>query len=367
MGKKLRWIVLVVLLLTQPAGVNAGTDLRVVLHRQEVRIGPVPQSADGQTLLPLRPVCDYLGIAVAWEAKTKTIVGRREGSDLRIDPGTGEVQVNGATLSLSSPPCLIDGITYITLSFVTEALGEVVRWEDGVLHIDPVPALPAGFAVTRVLDSITFEIDHQGVTETVRLIGLEAPAGGGPERGGEEHVTQALAYTRNRLAGERVRLEFDTRMTDAEGRLLAYVYLTDGMLLNAELAALGWAQVTVEPPNVKYAGRLVQAQVAAWEQNLGLWAYAPLPILVPATALAVEASATTEGVTPDQTDPEDEVEPEQETTDWPGELLGSTNSDKFPHPGCYQAKKIAPANRLWFRDRDDALAQGYVPCGSCDP
>lgn len=46
----------------------------------------------------------------------------------------------------------------------------------------------------------------------------------------------------------------------------------------------------------------------------------------------------------------------------------NTDSRKFHYPSCPRAKKISDANRSEYTGtRDDLIAQGYSPCGSCDP
>ena len=46
----------------------------------------------------------------------------------------------------------------------------------------------------------------------------------------------------------------------------------------------------------------------------------------------------------------------------------NTNSRKFHYPDCASVDEIKPKNRLdvsW--DRDEVIAQGYVPCKRCNP
>lgn len=45
------------------------------------------------------------------------------------------------------------------------------------------------------------------------------------------------------------------KKTDKYGRLLAYVWLSDGRMLNEVLIREGYAQVYTIPPNVKYQER----------------------------------------------------------------------------------------------------------------
>jgi competence protein ComEC len=50
-----------------------------------------------------------------------------------------------------------------------------------------------------------------------------------------------------------------------------------------------------------------------------------------------------------------------------GAYVGSAESDKFHKPNCRYVKQILPENIIWFSSREDALAQGYIPCKVCKP
>jgi competence protein ComEC len=50
-----------------------------------------------------------------------------------------------------------------------------------------------------------------------------------------------------------------------------------------------------------------------------------------------------------------------------GPFVGSSKSDKYHFPSCSSAEKIKPANLVTFSSSADARAQGYVPCGRCNP
>ena len=75
-------------------------------------------------------------------------------------------------------------------------------------------------------------------------------------------------------AGWQVLLEKDISETDRYGRLLRYVWLPhpDGMrMLNHELVAQGYAQVSTYPPDVKYTDGFLAAQRDAQAHGRGLW------------------------------------------------------------------------------------------------
>ena len=54
-------------------------------------------------------------------------------------------------------------------------------------------------------------------------------------------------------------MEFDVQKRDKYGRLLAYVYLSDGKMVNEEIVKAGYANFMTYPPNVKYQEKFLKA------------------------------------------------------------------------------------------------------------
>ena len=135
--------------------------------------------------------------------------------------------------------------------------------------------------VTRVIDGDTIKLADG---ERVRLIGIDTPEARynqklerdrKREKKDAETIIRmgqkASAFTKTLVEGKRVKLEFDVEKYDRYDRLLAYVYLPNGTMLNAELVKEGYAQVYTFPPNVKYVDLFVRLQEEARENNRGLW------------------------------------------------------------------------------------------------
>ena len=78
------------------------------------------------------------------------------------------------------------------------------------------------------------KVEIAGHVETVRLIGVDTPETVHPQKPVEYFGKEASAFTKRMAEGKTVRLEDDPQCTnrDRYGRLLRYVYLPDGKLLN---------------------------------------------------------------------------------------------------------------------------------------
>ncbi|MBL7996544.1 thermonuclease family protein, partial [bacterium] len=58
---------------------------------------------------------------------------------------------------------------------------------------------------------------------------------------------------------------------DKYGRLLVYLYLEDGRMINEEIVKAGYANLMTYPPNVRYRERFADAYRFARENKKGLW------------------------------------------------------------------------------------------------
>jgi micrococcal nuclease len=126
--------------------------------------------------------------------------------------------------------------------------------------------------VTKIVDGDTFWVDdgsEKGLK--IRLIGVNTPETVHPSKSVEFYGKEASEYVNRILSGEKVRLEYDVDRNDQYGRTLAYVFLSNGTFLNADLVKNGYAQVMTIPPNVKYAERFLELQRFARENKKGLW------------------------------------------------------------------------------------------------
>ena len=127
--------------------------------------------------------------------------------------------------------------------------------------------------VVRVIDgdTIIVSIDHHH--ETVRLLGINTPETKDPRKPVECFGPEASERTKELLPpGTTVRLERDREPRDRYGRLLAWVHrLPDGLFVNDDLVAQGFARVLVIPPNGIYAGSVEAAERSARAASVGLW------------------------------------------------------------------------------------------------
>ncbi|MEO7683853.1 MAG: thermonuclease family protein [Gemmatimonadaceae bacterium] len=118
--------------------------------------------------------------------------------------------------------------------------------------------------ITRVSDGDSVSCQPYG---RVRLLLIDAP-----ELSNRELGTRARAELLAIMpVGTKVIAETDVRVKDQYGRLLAYLFLPGGQMVNERMAESGYATTLVYAPNVKYAGRIRAAATRARRDNRGFW------------------------------------------------------------------------------------------------
>ena len=109
----------------------------------------------------------------------------------------------------------------------------------------------------------------------MRLIGVDTPETKHPSKPVQYFGKEASAFTRRMVERKRVRLEFDQANAarghkDRYGRTLAYVFLEDGTLLNAEIIKQGYGHAYTQFP-FSHLEEFRQLEREAREQGRGLW------------------------------------------------------------------------------------------------
>jgi micrococcal nuclease len=139
--------------------------------------------------------------------------------------------------------------------------------------------------IVRVIDGDTYLIRYLGKEEKLRLIGIDTPETQANRKARKdmdryekdiksmiELGNEARNFVNKLIpAGTKIRLEFDVQRRDQYGRLLAYVYLENGEMLNEKIIAEGYANPMTYPPNVKYHQLFMIKYQDARYFKKGLW------------------------------------------------------------------------------------------------
>jgi micrococcal nuclease len=189
--------------------------------------------------------------------------------------------------------------------------------------------------VTRVVDGDTIDVQQIG---RIRLIGVDTPETVDPRRPVQYFGKEASDFLKRLIERKPVRLEYDQQRTDLYDRTLAYVFLADGTLVNAEIIRQGYGFAYTRFP-FKYLEEFRRHERDAREAGRGLWAPDKTPDAprAPPKTAADEADARTVTVYVTRT------------------------GEKYHRAGCrYLARSQIPL----------ALAEAakrYGPCSVCRP
>lgn len=217
------------------------------------------------------------------------------------------------------------------------------------------------YAVTRVIDGDTIEVEIGGARKTVRYIGVDAPETVHPSQPVGCFGAEASARNRQLVEGKRVALEKDVSETDRYGRLLRYVSV-GGVSVNLALVAEGYASASSYPPDVARDAAFREAERQARESRLGLWgdACAEAADEAPAAAAAPKSAAAPA--------PSTALAPSAGgSCDIKGNI--SSSGEKIFHVrgcGSYSATVINEgAGERWFCSEDEAWDAGWRKAKNC--
>ena len=115
--------------------------------------------------------------------------------------------------------------------------------------------------VVNVIDGDTIELEDG---RRVRYLGIDTP------ETGEPYYSEATARNKELVEGKVVYLQKGKRDRDEYDRLLRYVYI-DGVFVNAELVAQGYATAYIFDTEEWYSQILVRLEQYAKLKNRGLW------------------------------------------------------------------------------------------------
>ncbi|HXH26752.1 MAG TPA: thermonuclease family protein [Candidatus Acidoferrum sp.] len=131
---------------------------------------------------------------------------------------------------------------------------------------------PGFYRIDHFVDGDTIAVQMSGKAEEVRFIGIDTPETHKPNTPVQCYGPQASDFTARAIGSQPVRLEADPLgdNRDRYGRLLRYIYLPDGTLLNEELVQKGYAFAYISFPFSKKAAFIDDA-AKAQTAKLGLW------------------------------------------------------------------------------------------------
>lgn len=113
-----------------PAYTNAYESVSVLYNGEEMQFDVPAQIIDGRTMVPMRAIFEKLGAKVSYDDLFMLITASRGKDKVECAVGNNRARVNGEIISLDVPPMLLDGRTLVPVRFVCDALGVNIEWDD---------------------------------------------------------------------------------------------------------------------------------------------------------------------------------------------------------------------------------------------
>jgi len=131
------------------------------------------------------------------------------------------------------------------------------------------------FTVVEVIDGDTIDInisDGKHPNTRIRLIGVDTPETKHPTVGLMYYGPQATEFTTSLALGKQVTVLLDTAgdQRGYYGRLLAYIQLPDGRVINAELVKNGYGYAYLSYPHSEFSN-YQSLMKEAIDNKVGLW------------------------------------------------------------------------------------------------
>jgi len=131
---------------------------------------------------------------------------------------------------------------------------------------------PGLYSINHFVDGDTIAVNMNGSVETIRMIGVDTPETHKPNTPLQCFGNEAASYTKQLIGQNKVRLQADPQDTnrDRYGRLLRYVYLSDGTLVENKLIIGGYGFAYTQFPFEK-ANEFKTLEEQAKTNRQGLW------------------------------------------------------------------------------------------------
>ncbi len=105
--------------------------LKLIINGSAKEFDPAPVIVNDRTMLPVRFVSESLGFDVKWDGRSKKVSLTKGEKTISFTVGSDEAGASGVddVVKLDAKPFIKDSRTFVPLRFVSEAIGESVKWD----------------------------------------------------------------------------------------------------------------------------------------------------------------------------------------------------------------------------------------------
>lgn len=209
----------------------------VYVDGKQVEFERSPFLENGTTYVPLKQAGESMGATVTWEASTHEIEITKGESVIRYSIEQGLAIRNGQPMDF--PIEIRDGVSYIPVRKLGDALGCLVGWEDKAYKVVGSCAPKTKVKVKEVIDGITLLVDWNGEEQKLRLAGVDV--GSMESSYGEIAIQKAYQYTKEHLDNQVVWVQWVESKEEPLDIPRGFVFLEDGTFFDASMISSGYA------------------------------------------------------------------------------------------------------------------------------
>ena len=135
--KRIITILLAMLILVSAiTPVMANDNITVKIDGKKIAFDVQPQLINNRTMVPLRAIFEALGATVDWNDATQTVTSTKGATTISLTINNPTMYVNGTSVALDSPACLVGARTLVPVRAISEAFGTKVEWDDSTSTVN---------------------------------------------------------------------------------------------------------------------------------------------------------------------------------------------------------------------------------------
>lgn len=107
----------------------AKDNITVEIDGREIIFDVQPQIINDRTMVPLRAIFEALGASVEWNQEKQMVTSVRHDKRITLVINESSMLVNGKSVELDTPACIIDERTLVPVRAISEAFDLHVEWD----------------------------------------------------------------------------------------------------------------------------------------------------------------------------------------------------------------------------------------------
>ncbi len=111
-------------------------NIKVLMNGEKVDMDTLPYIKNDRTMVPMRAIFEALGAEVTWDNETRTAIGVKDGTQVKITIGENVLYKNGEEINLDAPAEITNDRTMVPVRAIGEAFGCKVSWNNDMKTVE---------------------------------------------------------------------------------------------------------------------------------------------------------------------------------------------------------------------------------------